>query len=111
MLKNTIVLVIVSLFLLICWVVDLLLEKIVGNEKINFKTLGLEFLKFIIILIVTVILCFTIELIPFLFEKIDIDISTDLIAPIEIISIIFTLYKSYMVSIFNKIKQLLTKKE
>ena len=111
MLKYTIVLIFISVFLLVCWLMNLVLDKIINNESINNKIIGREFIKFIIILVITITICFTLELIPFLFEKFNIDISANLITPIEIISIVFTLYKSYMVKIFNKIKQLLKKEE
>lgn len=111
MLKDTIVLVVISAFLLICWLMNLLLDKIINNETMNLKIIGREFIKFITILVITITICFTLELLPFLFEKFNIDISANLITPIEIISIVFTLYKSYMVNIFNKVKQLLKKEE
>lgn len=111
MLKDTIVLIFISVFLLVCWLMNLVLDKIINNESINYKIIGREFIKFIIVLVITITICFTLELIPFLFEKFNIDISANLITPIEIISIVFTLYKSYMVKIFNKIKQLLKKEE
>lgn len=111
MLKDTLVLLILSAFLFICWILDFVLTKIVDKQKINLKVLGKGLLRFFIILIITLALCFMIELIPFIFKKFNIDIPTNLITPIQIISILFTLYKSYITSIFQKLKQLLTKKE
>lgn len=111
MLKDTIVILILSVFLFICWIMDFILTKIVDKQKINLKILGKGFLRFIIVLVIAIVLCFIIELIPIIFNKFSIDIPTNLITPIQIVSIVFTLYKSYITSIFQKLKQLLTKKE
>ena len=51
MLKDTIVLVVISAFLLICWLMNLLLDKIINNETMNLKIIGREFIKFITIII------------------------------------------------------------
>ena len=77
------------------------------NKKKLFKGIG----KAIIIVICTMLFCLTLELVPIVLRRVDINIPTDFITVLEIILTTLTAYKKYAIDCFDKFKKILKVEE
>lgn len=90
-------------------IINTVLGAVIANKKqnFNFKVLFRGVLKAIVIALCVLLFCLTLELIPVVLERIEIEVPTDLITTLEIILTTLTAYKKYALDCFDKFKTIL----
>lgn len=94
-------------------VVNTMLGITIANktQKFNKKKLLKGISKAVIIVICTLLFCLTLELVPVVLRRVDINIPTDLITVLEIVLTTLTAYKKYALDCFDKFKKILKVEE
>lgn len=93
--------------------INTVLGVVLANKKQKFdsKVLVRGVLKAIVITICILLFCFTLELIPIILGRVDIEVPTNLITILEIVLTTLTAYKKYALDCFEKFKIILKVEE
>lgn len=94
-------------------VINTVLGAIIANKtkKFNKKKLLEGISKAFIIVLCIVLFCLTLELVPIVLKRVNINIPTDLITVLEIVLTTLTAYKKYALDCFEKFKVILKVEE
>lgn len=93
--------------------VNTMLGVVIANktQKFSRKKLFKGIGKAITIVVCTMLFCLTLELVPVVLKRVDINIPTDLITVLEIVLTTLTAYKKYAIDCFDKFKKILKVEE
>lgn len=90
-------------------VTDILLGTVIGAKKAKFKPKkffsGIG--KGVLITLCMVLICATLELVPIVLARVNIEVPSDLITVVELVTIGLTAYKKYITDCIEKIKNIL----
>jgi len=81
------------------------------NLKFDKKKLKSGLIKAIVVCVSVVAFCLTLELLPYILSRVEIELPEEVITTIELLTIFLTAYVKYAKDIFEKIKLLLNQKE
>lgn len=100
-----------TLFLLVLGLllfINTVLGVLIGTKEEGFdlKKLLYGFLKGGIAALCIIGFCFVIEITPIILKRIDIELPTDIIIFVELMTITVTAYKKYTIDCFEKIKKI-----
>ena len=100
-----------TLFILLLgllFIINTILGVLIGTKEdgFNLKKLLYGFLKGGIAILCTISFCFVIEITPIILNRIDINMSEEIITFIELMTIITTAYKKYVLDILDKLKKI-----
>lgn len=100
-----------TLFLLVLgllFIINTVLGVLIGTKEEGFdlKKLLYGFLKGGIAALCIIGFCFVIEITPIILKRIDIELPTDIITFVELMTITITAYKKYTIDCFEKIKKI-----
>lgn len=100
-----------TLFLLVLgllFIINTVLGVLIGTKEEGFdlKKLLYGFLKGGIAALCIIGFCFVIEITPIILKRIDIELPTDIITFVELMTITVTAYKKYTIDCFEKIKKI-----
>lgn len=97
--------------------ISILVNTILGtviakrNFKFNKSKLKSGLIKSITVCMSIIAFCFTLELLPYILSRVNIELPEEVITTIELLTIFLTSYTKYAKDIFEKIKLLLNQKE
>lgn len=94
-------------------VINTVLGSILANKRNEFdiKKFFKGIVKAITIALCILLFCVTLELVPVVLSRVNIEIPSDLITVLEIVLTTLTAYKKYAVDCFDKFKKILDVKE
>lgn len=94
-------------------IINTVLGAVIANKKQKFckKKLWKGVRKAIIITVCILLFCLTLELVPVVLKRVNIDIPTDFITVLEMILTTITAYKKYALDCVEKFKEILNIEE
>lgn len=113
MIKNLVTIIYMLIMLGIVIITNTVLGVMLANKKSKFswEKLFKGLLKSLIIALCVLSFCMTLELVPIILARINIDVPTDVVTVMEIVMITLTAYKKYVTDCIEKFKVILKIKE
>lgn len=113
MLNNLITTIYMLGLLAIVIIINTVLGVVIANKKIEFswQKLFKGILKSLVITLCILLFCVSIELMPIVLLRVNIQIPDDLVTVLQIMLVTLTAYKKYATDCFEKFKTILNVKE
>lgn len=94
-------------------IINTVLGVVIANKKVQFSWTKLinGLAKSLVIVLCILLFCISLELVPIVLLRVDIQVPDDLVTVLEIILVTLTAYKKYATDCFEKFKTILKIKE